>query len=314
MKKDDYLYVKVSKAFKEILKENAKDADKAAELIYAWLKSIGVANKLIDEGFSENELLKAGIISKKENKVYDFFRNRIIFPVIDLRGNVIAFGGRVMDQSLPKYLNTGETDAFKKRQNLFALNLAKNSGKDYIILAEGYMDVIALYQYGFNSAVASLGTSFCEEHARLLKRYTKKVIICYDSDEAGQKALHKAAEFLISENIAVNIAILKGGKDPDEILKKYGEEYFANILKNAVPYMEFLLSKERESIDMDGMEGKIAYARTATNHLSKIIDPLERELYIKKLSKELDINEDLIRNEYKKQLVGAKKPKRRKKI
>ncbi|MBE7014190.1 MAG: DNA primase [Ruminococcaceae bacterium] len=252
------------------------------------------------KGFSEWAMLKAGVISKKENGVYDFFRGRIVFPVIDLRGNVLAFSGRVMDDSLPKYLNTGETEAFKKRQNLFGLNLAKNSKKDYIILAEGQMDVIALHKYGFNNAVASLGTAFCEEHAKLIKRYAKKVVICYDNDTAGQNATNKAADYLISEGIFVNVAILKGGKDPDEILKKSGEEYFSNIIKNAPTYMEYLLNKEILNHDLNTMEGKISYARSATNHLTKVIDPLERELYIKRISRELDISEELIYGELKK--------------
>lgn len=252
------------------------------------------------KGFSEWAMLKAGVISKKENGVYDFFRGRIVFPVIDLRGNVLAFSGRVMDDSLPKYLNTGETEAFKKRQNLFGLNLAKNSKKDYIILAEGQMDVIALHKYGFNNAVASLGTAFCEEHAKLIKRYAKKVVICYDNDTAGQNATNKAADYLISEGIFVNVAILKGGKDPDEILKKSGEEYFSNIIKNAPTYMEYLLNKEILNHDLNTMEGKISYARSATNYLTKVIDPLERELYIKRISRELDISEELIYGELKK--------------
>jgi len=279
---------------------------------FAENKYSSLYEQLRKEGFSEDDIVKSGVVSKKDKNVYDFFRNRIIFPVIDLRGNVIAFGGRVMDNSLPKYLNTGDTEAFKKRQNLFALNLAKNSGKDYIILAEGYMDVISLYQYGFNNAVASLGTSFCEEHARLIKRYTKKVIICYDGDEAGQKAVDKAAEYLIAENVAVSVARLKGGKDPDEILKKFGNDYFNNILKSSTPYMEYLLEKERENIDIEGMEGKVSYAKAATTHLSKINDPLERELYIKKLSKELDISEDIIRNEYQKQTLSVRKKEEKK--
>ncbi len=252
------------------------------------------------KGFSEWAMVKAGVISKKENKVYDFFRGRIVFPVIDLRGNVIAFSGRVMDDSLPKYLNTGETEAFKKRQNLFGLNLAKNSKKDYILLAEGQMDVIALHKYGFNNAVASLGTAFCEDHAKLIKRYAKKVVICYDNDTAGQSATNKAADYLIAEGVSVNVAILKGGKDPDEILKKSGEEFFGNLVKNAPTYMEYLLNKEIQNHDLNTMEGKISYARSATNHLTKVIDPLERELYIKKISRELDISEELIYGEIKK--------------
>jgi DNA primase len=174
------------------------------------------------------------------------------------------------------------------------------------------MDVIALYNYGFSNAVASLGTSFCEEHAKLLKRYTKNVVISFNSDEAGQNAVHKAAKILLDEGINVKVAILKGGKDPDEILKKYGQDYYGNILKSSKPYYEFLLDIEKENIDFDSMEGKINYAKQATAHLTRVIDPLERELYFKKLAKELDLSEDLIKNEYKKQIMSVKRSETRK--
>lgn len=269
-------------------------------------------NHLLSLGFKEFELVSAGLNLKKEKNSFDFFRNRVIFPVIDLRGNVIAFGGRVTDNSLPKYLNTGDTPIFKKRHNLFAMNLAKNSSKEFIILAEGYMDVITMHQYGFSNAVASLGTSFCEEHASLLKRYTKNVTICYDSDSAGRNALKKAAEILLNAGISVKAAVLSGGKDPDEILKKYGSEYFENILKNAKPYVEYMLEAEKENWNLTEMEGKINYSAKATAYLSLASTPVERELYIQKISEELGISPELLRNEYKKKQKDEQKSNERK--
>ncbi len=257
-------------------------------------------NYLISEGFKEFEIVSSGLNLKKDKNSFDFFRGRVIFPVIDLRGNVIAFGGRVTDNSLPKYLNTGDTPVFKKRHNLFNMNSAKNSSKDYIILAEGYMDVIAMHQYGFTNAVASLGTSFCEEHAQLLKRYTKNVIICYDSDNAGRNALKKAAEILLDAGITAKAAILTGGKDPDEILKKCGTDYFDKILKTAKPYNEYIVDGEKEKWDLSTMEGKINYASAATTYLSFASSDIERELYIKKISEEFGIAPELLRNQYTK--------------
>ncbi len=264
-------------------------------------------NHLSSLGFKEFELVSAGLNLKKEKNSFDFMRNRVIFPVIDLRGNVIAFGGRVLDDSLPKYLNTADTPVFKKRHNLFAMNIAKSSPRDYIILSEGYMDVIAMHQYGFTNAVASLGTSFCEEHAQLLKRYTKNVIICYDSDNAGRNALKKAAQILINNGIAVKAAILSGGKDPDEILKKYGSDYFENILKNALPYIEYLLAEEKENWDLTTIEGKNNYSSRATAHLEFASSAIERDLYIQKISEELNVSPELLRNEFKKLKVREQK-------
>ncbi|MBQ4110931.1 MAG: DNA primase [Clostridia bacterium] len=257
-------------------------------------------------GYSEYEMLKAGLIVKKEKGAFDFFRNRVMFPVIDLRGNVIAFGGRVFGDEKPKYLNTGETPAFKKRMNLFSLNKAKNTNKDYIILAEGYMDVISLYQHGFTNAVASLGTAFCEDHAKLLKKHTANVYICYDNDRAGQDALHKAANILVKEDVSVKVLKLTGGKDPDEILKRFGEDYFSNIIKNAKPYTEYVLEQEKKDVDLTSFEGKLKYARQAVKALLKVSDNLERALYIKQLSNELDLSEDMIRSEYEKQYKSSR--------
>ncbi len=256
---------------------------------------------LKSKGYREEEMQSAGLIARGKYGYYDFFRDRVMFPVIDLRGNIIAFGGRVMGDGTPKYLNTGETLVFKKHLNLFSLNIAKGKNKNHIILAEGYMDVISLYQYGFTNAVASLGTAFCEDHAKLLKKYTDTVLLCYDSDNAGQEALKKAGDILMREGLKVKVPILSGGKDPDEILKKYGEEYFANLLANAKPYIEHMLEKEKKDVNPYSIEGKVAYAKSAVEQLMKINDPLERELYIKKLAGELNISEDTIRADLKKQ-------------
>lgn len=253
------------------------------------------------KGYKEEEMQSAGLIAKGKYGYYDFFRDRVIFPVIDLRGNIIAFGGRVMGEGMPKYLNTGETLVFKKHLNLFSLNIAKSKNKNHLILAEGYMDVISLYQHGFPNAVASLGTAFCEDHAKLLKKYTDTVLLCYDSDSAGQEALKKAGDILLREGLKVKVPVLSGGKDPDEILKKYGEEYFQNILSNAKPYIESMLEKEKQELNTYSIEGKVAYAKRAVAQLMKVNDPLEKELYIKKLASELNLSEDVIRSDLKKQ-------------
>lgn len=296
---------------------NAKDGQAAL----SYLRERGLADKTIityglgyarkgndtlirhlkSKGYREEEMQRAGLIGRGKYGYYDFFRDRVIFPVIDLRGNIIAFGGRVMGEGMPKYLNTGETPVFQKHLNLFSLNIAKNKNRNYLILAEGYMDVISLYQYGFQNAVASLGTAFCADHAKLLKKYTDTVLLCYDSDNAGQEALKKAGDILLREGLKVKVPVLSGGKDPDEILKKYGAEYFQNILSGAKPYIEHMLEKEKEEINPYSIEGKVAYAKHAVAQLMKVNDPLEKELYIKKLASELNLSEDVIRADLKKQ-------------
>ena len=267
---------------------------------------------LLSKGYSEHEIVAAGLNLQKERSSFDFFRNRVIFPVIDLRGNVIAFGGRVLDKSLPKYLNTSDTVVFKKRNNLFALNIAKNTSRGYLILAEGYMDVISMHQFGFTNAVASLGTSFCEDHARLLKRYTDKVVVCYDSDAAGTAALKKASEILINNGIKANVAVIKGGKDPDEVLQKHGADYFEKFLKEAKPYVEHMLDKEKENRDLSSIAEKAEYSALAAEYLAFASSEVERELYIKKISEELGINAEVLRLEYKKRFNSKRRDERRK--
>ena len=188
----------------------------------------GLCDAMLAKGYTEEELIQSGLASasRKNGRIYDRFRNRLMFPIIDIRGNVIGFGGRVMDDSTPKYLNSPETIIFNKRKNLFALNLAKKTKLGYMILVEGYMDAIALHQYGFDCAVASLGTSLTEEHAALLSRYTEQVMLIYDGDEAGQNATKRAIPMLEKAGLQVKVLQMRDAKDPDEFLKKFGADKF----------------------------------------------------------------------------------------
>ena len=198
-------------------------------------------------GFSYGEMLDAGVIKEsKNNRFFDFFRNRVITPVINVRGNVIAFGGRVLDDSKPKYLNSSDTLVYKKTNELFALNLAKDSGNDTLILCEGYMDVISMHQAGFTNAVAGCGTALTNEQVRLISRYANQVILGYDADEAGQKAVHKAVTLFKNTDVKIKIPRFTGGKDPDEIIKKMGRDKFKGMLEGASNDTEFALLEIKE--------------------------------------------------------------------
>ena len=193
------------------------------------------------KGYTKEELLEAGLLSQNRDKgtLYDRFRNRLMFPIIDVRGNVIGFGGRVMDDSTPKYLNSPETIIFNKRRNLFAMNVVKKSKREFIILTEGYMDAIALHQYGFDCAVASLGTSLTQEHADMLSKYTDELVLTYDGDEAGQNATQRAIPMLERTGLRVRILRMRGAKDPDEFLKKYGADRFRLLLEGCENQAEY---------------------------------------------------------------------------
>ena len=187
-------------------------------------------NAMKKKGYTDRELIDADLVGEKNGRIYDRFRNRLMFPIIDVRGNVIGFGGRVLDDSKPKYLNTSETLIFNKRRNLFGMNLAKKTKLPYMILVEGNVDVVTLHQYGFDNAVASLGTSLTDEHAALLSRYTEQVVLTYDSDEAGQRAAQRAIPMLEKVGIRVKVLKMKDAKDPDEFLHKFGPDKFNRLL------------------------------------------------------------------------------------
>ena len=246
------------------------------------------------EGHSDTDILKSGLCVERNGKIFDFFRGRVMFPVMDIRGNVIAFGGRILGDGNPKYLNTGATPVFSKRDNLFSLNNAKNSGEDYIILVEGYMDVIALYSSGIKNAVASLGTAFSEEHARLLKRYTNKIIISFDSDEAGKTAARKANDVLKNDGLNVRILKMSGAKDPDELIKKYGREAYLNAIKSSMSGIDYELSLIYPSEGFIDSEDRTNFVKNAVKILTNVRSRLEQEIYAKKVSETAQISYDTV--------------------
>ena len=231
------------------------------------------------KGYTDQELIDSGLVSQKGDRIYDRFRNRLMFPIIDVRGNVIGFGGRVMDDTTPKYLNSPETVIFNKRKNLFALNLAKKTKLPYLILVEGYMDAVALHQYGFDCAVASLGTSLTEDHAALLTRYTEQVMLIYDGDEAGQRATRRAIPMLEKAGLRVKVLRMKGAKDPDEFLKKFGADQFKLLLEEASNRVEYQLNAIAAKYDIREDDQRVRFIQECAQLISTLPSSVQREVY-----------------------------------
>ena len=260
-----------------------------------------LTNYLMGKGYTKQELVDANLArrsTKNPNNIYDNFRNRIMFPIIDVKGNVIAFGGRVMDDSKPKYLNTSDTMVYKKSQGVFALNLAKKSGKDSLILCEGYMDVIALHQAGFTNAVAGLGTALTSEQASLLSRYASEIMIAYDADEAGQKAASRALQIFKKTPAKIKVLRLSGGKDPDEIIKNYGVEKMKAIITGAANEIEFALLREHSKYDVTSDDGKRQYLKSAIEILSTV-GAVELDIYASRIADELSVTKSVVVDEAK---------------
>ncbi len=255
---------------------------------YAPAEWQGLTNYLRSKGFTDEEMTRGYLAARNKNgNLYDIFRDRVMFPIIDLRGNVIAFGGRRMgDEGGPKYLNSGDTPVFKKSNGLFALNLAKKSGKDTFILAEGYMDVIAMHQAGFDNAVATLGTALTSQQAKLIGDYAKKVIISYDSDEAGQKATRRAMEIFEKEEVTVQVLQMDGAKDPDEYIKKYGAQRFEMLLEGANSALDFQLLKLKNQYDIQNPEQRVEYLTKACDILAGLTNPIQQDVYCTRLANE----------------------------
>lgn len=249
---------------------------------------------LKDKGFSISDMVIAGVVKKGNKGYYDIFRNRVMTPIIDVRGNVIAFGGRVLDDSKPKYINSSDTLVYKKTNELFALNFAKDSGQESLILCEGYMDAIAMHQSGFNNAVAGCGTALTSEQVRLISRYSKEVLLAYDSDEAGQKALTKAVSLFNQTDVKVKIPSLIGGKDPDEIIKLYGRDKFKGILDSASNEIEYEFSKLNEKYNLLSSQGKIDFLKECIVVLAKV-SPIEQDIYMSRLAEELGVEKNSIK-------------------
>lgn len=250
---------------------------------------------LREKGFSDDEIVSSGVVGRSENgDIYDRFRNRLMFPIIDIRKNIIGFGGRVMDDSKPKYLNSPETLAFSKSYNLFGLNIAKNSKEDYLLLAEGYMDVIQLHQHGIDMAVATLGTALTPEQARIIKRIKNEVVISYDSDEAGQKATQRAIELLNAEGLRVRVLTMSASKDPDEYIKTNGAGAFRKLIEQAQEQIEYKIKRLKSRFDLSDISQKAQYVTAAAKEFSEIKSPVECELYVKKLAAETGVSAESI--------------------
>ena len=249
---------------------------------------------LKSKGYRISDIEAAGLIKRGQKGYYDIFRNRVMTPIIDVRGNVIAFGGRVLDDSKPKYINTSDTIVYKKTNELFALNLAKDSDSDTLILCEGYMDVIAMHQAGFTNAVAGCGTALTSEQVRLISRYANEVILAYDADEAGQKALNKAINLFSKTDVKVRIPALSGGKDPDEIIKNLGRERFAAMLEGASNEIEFSILSLKNKYNLNTTQGKLDFLNECIKVLA-YVSPIEQDLYVSRLAEELGVSANNIK-------------------
>ena len=257
-----------------------------------------LTNYMLRRGYSYDELVEAFLTSKSESgRYFDTFRNRVMFPIIDVTGNVIAFGGRVMDDSKPKYRNTMDTPVFKKSRNLFALNFAKQTGSEKLILCEGYMDVIALHSAGFTNTVATLGTAITSEQARLMSRYTKKVIICYDADEAGQKAAQRAIKILGEVGLDVGIIKVPGAKDPDEYIKTYGKDKFAQIISESKSKFEYNMDSVLSKYDINLPQDRINALAELEKLISDVYSKAERDIYIQTVAEKIDVSPKSVRDD-----------------
>ena len=253
-------------------------------------------------GYNEEELLESGLVRRSEKgNLYNLFRHRMITPIIDLRGNVIAFGGRVLDDSKPKYINSPETVVYKKSRTLFALNIAKRSTSRRYILCEGYMDVISMHQAGFDTAVCACGTALTPEQVKLIGEYADEVILSYDSDEAGQKAAARSLEMFAPSPARVSVLNIPGAKDPDEFIKKFGRDRFEMLLNGTANATEFKLAKIRAKYDIATDKGRLDYIKEALALLAGHISPTEREVYAGRLAEETGISRGAIQT----QLQGA---------
>ena len=254
-----------------------------------------LTDHLLKKGFTEEELLAANVAHRSgKGNLYDAFRGRVMFPIVDTRGAVIGFGGRVLDDSQPKYLNTAKTPVFDKGRNLFSLNFAKDSSSTHMILAEGYMDVIAINQAGFSNVVATLGTAITPEQARKLTQYAKEMIIAYDSDGPGQQATQKAINRFSEVGMPSRILHMTGAKDPDEFIKKHGSERFRLLLEQAGDAINFRLDRCENGLDTNTESGKVQLLKRVVSVLAEIQNPLEREVYLSRTANKWEISAEVL--------------------
>lgn len=273
---------------------------------YAPASKTALLNYLKGHGYTDRECVKAGLAIERDGNVIDKFRDRVIFPIINVRGDVIGFGGRIMyndtgekGYKVPKYLNSSETPVFDKGRNLFSLNIAKNSSDRELILCEGYMDVISVYQAGITNIVATLGTAITPNQAKLMMRYGDEILICYDSDEAGVKATLRAIDVISEAGGKSRVIKLKGAKDPDEYINKNGVEKFKETVKKSMPSTEFKILLIKSKYDTTTTDGKVKFVDEVVNIFSTLKDPIEIDAYMNKVSKETEINKEAILSKYR---------------
>ena len=249
---------------------------------------------LKEKGYTESDMLAANVIGKSNRGgIYDRFRKRVMFPIINIRGNIVAFSGRAMpgeDKQGGKYVNTSDTPVYKKSENLFGINFAKSVCSERVILVEGNMDVISLHQAGFENTVAPLGTAFTTEQANLLSRYTKEIVLMLDADAAGQKAVRRASGLLENTGLSVRVVVVPDGKDPDEYIKKNGKERFAALLEGAVSDMEYKLLTAAKDIDLNSEDGRLKYLAAAAEIIAATDDIMTRDIYIGRLSEKYGVS------------------------
>ena len=263
------------------------------------------------KGYTEKELIDANLVGQKNGRIYDQFRNRLMFPIIDVRGNVVGFGGRVLDDSKPKYLNSNETVIFNKRRNLFGLNLAKKTKLGYLILVEGNIDVVTMHQYGFDNAVASLGTSLTDEQATLLSRYCEQVVLLYDGDAAGQKATKRAIPILEKAGIRVKVLQIPNNMDPDDYLREYGADRFRLLLEGSTNRVEYQLSTIRNQYDLKVDDQRVRYMQEAAELICTLESAVQREVYGNRVAEAANVTYETMKLEinkaYKRRLSREKK-------
>lgn len=269
-------------------------------------KGYELIKHLKSKGFSEKEMFQGGFLKENDGRTYCFFRDKVMIPIFDINNNVIAFGGRVLDNSKPKYLNTNDTAAFKKSKNLYLLNIAKKSQRDYFIICEGYMDAIALHSAGFDNAIGTLGTALTQEHARLLKKYKNKAVLSMDSDGAGKNALKKAISNLEEVGIEIKVLTIKDAKDPDEFIKKFGNASFENLLLGAKSKIDYIIQTVLEKYDISSSDDLIKAARELTLIVSDVSSKVERDIFISKISSSLSVNKDSLSADVEREIKKKK--------
>ena len=311
----DMLGTEVGQGAREYVEKRKLEAATVARFGMGYAPDGGALLKYAEKnGIGKDVLLNLGLIMRTERGNYiERFRNRLMVPIIDIRKNIIGFGGRALSpDEKAKYMNSPESPVFLKGRELFALNYAKNSSDKRIILCEGYMDVISLHQAGFTGAVASMGTALTQEQARVIKKYSSEVYLCYDSDGPGQKATEAAIEIFTPLDIKVKVLSLPEGKDPDEYIKLRGREAFEAVLKKAKVATDYRISKLKEIYDLKDVEQKVEFTKSAAEVLLKIKNPIEQEAYIKKVSDDTGISEDSIKAEIMKKDSAYRKREEKK--